>query len=96
MTKQEYRQLTTRSSRMEDKNIEDPYMVFDEYFNSFTLEESRNLLWNLYEYCVQGWAHDDVPSEEASKMLFFYTHTEMLLEATWLIDNKRKRKEQKK
>lgn len=92
MKKEEYRELTRRVSRMNAKKAASPYEALGDYFDSFTLEDCRNNLWELYERCVMSYAHEKSTHDEAAKMLFFYTHTEMLVEAAWLLNNKRKRK----
>jgi hypothetical protein len=92
MTNEEYTQLTRRSSRMESRNIENPLEAFDEYFRSFSLEDCRNHLWELYERCVMSYANQQTVHDDAATILFFYTHTEMLVEAAWLINNKQLRK----
>jgi hypothetical protein len=92
MTNEEYIQLTRRPSRMESRNIENPLEAFDEYFRSFSLEDCRNHLWELYERCVMCYASQQTVHDDAATILFFYTHTEMLVEAAWLINNKQLRK----
>jgi hypothetical protein len=92
MTKEEYEQLTRRPSRMEINNLETPYEAIYHFFNSFTLEDCRSNLWELYERCVMSYSAEGTDHDGASSMLFFYTHTEMLIEAAWLINNKRLQK----
>jgi hypothetical protein len=92
MTKKEKKQLTRRPSRMEANNIETPHEALSHFFSSFTLEDCRLHLWELYERCVISYSSEKTEHEEASVILFFYTQTEMLIEAAWLINNKRQRK----
>jgi len=95
MKREENKQLTRRPSRMEANNIGTPHEAIDHFFISFTLEDCRHHLWELYERCVMCYSSEQTFHEEASTILFFYTHTEMLMEAAWLINNKRKRKKEK-
>ncbi len=78
---------------MQSSNIDNPKDALESFFSSFTLDDCRNYLWELYERCVMSYAREHTVHETASDMLFFYTHTEMLIEAAWLINNKHKRKE---
>ncbi len=96
MTNNEHKQLTHRDSRMEANNISRPYDAIDEFFSSFTLEDCRHHLWELYTRCVLSYTSEGTEHDEATTILFFYTHTEMLVEAAWLINNKQKRKMGKK
>jgi hypothetical protein len=95
MRKEEYDQLTHRPSRMEVNNVETSREAIYHFFNSFTLEDCRHHLWELYERCVMSYSSEQTIHEEASTILFFYTHTEMLIEAAWLINNKHRRKQKK-
>ena len=95
MSKSEYKELTRRLSRMESKNVEKPYDAIEEFFSSFSLQDCRYHLWELYERCVMCYAREGTEHDEASDILFFYTHTEMLIEAAWLINNKKAKKRKK-
>lgn len=96
MTNKEYRLLTSRPSRMQSGNINDPKDALESFFSSFTLDDCRNYLWELYERCVMSYARERTVHETAPDILFFYTHTEMLIEAAWLMNNKHKRKMKKR
>lgn len=96
MTENEQKLLTHRSSRMQANNISRPKDAFESFFSCFTLDDCRNHLWELYERCVMSYAREHTEHDTASDILFFYRHTEMLLEAAWLINNKQKRKRRKK
>lgn len=80
---------------MQSSNIDNPKDALESFFSSFTLDDCRNNLWELYERCVMSYAREHTVHETASDILFFYTHTEMLMEAAWLINNKNKRKMKK-
>ena len=95
MTENEHALLTHRDSRMQANNISRPKDAFESFFNCFTLEDCRNHLWELYERCVMSYAQEHTEHDTASDILFFYTHTEMLIEAAWLINNKQERKRRK-
>ena len=95
MTKSEYKELTKRPSRMESNNVEKPYEAIEAYFDSFSLQDCRHHLWELYEHCVICYTREATQHDEASGILFFYTHTEMLIEAAWLINNKKARNRKK-
>ena len=96
MTENEKRLLTYRPSRMQDMNVSGPKEAFEVFFDCFTLEKSRNLLWELYERCVLSYGMDGTEHDSACDSLNFYMYTEMLLEAAWTINNKQKRKERKR
>ncbi|HVU85428.1 MAG TPA: hypothetical protein VHC50_11345 [Puia sp.] len=92
MTEKEKRLLTYRPSRMEDINVSTPKEALETFFNCFTLEKSRALLWELYERCVLSYESEGTEPDSASDTLFFYMYTEMLLEAAWIINNRQKEK----
>lgn len=91
MTREENEQLTRRPSRMETNNVAAPHEAIDHFFSFFTLEDCRHHLWELYERCIMCYSSEQTVHEDASTMLFFYTQTEMLIEAAWLINNRRQR-----
>jgi hypothetical protein len=95
MTREENEQLTRHPSRMETNNVGAPHEAFDHFFNFFTLEDCRRHLWELYEHCVMCYSSEQTVHEDASRILFFYTQTEMLIEAAWLINNRRQRSRRK-
>lgn len=81
---------------MQSNNVDTPKEAFDSFFSCFTLEDCRNRLWELYERCVMSYNREHTVHETAADILFFYTHAEMLMEAAWLIHNKRNRKRKKR
>lgn len=81
---------------MQSNNVDTPKEAFDSFFSCFTLEDCRNYLWELYERCVMSYNREHTIHETAADILFFYTHTEMLMEAAWLIYNKHNRKMKKR
>lgn len=88
MTPEEHKQLAGRLSRMEMNNVDQPSEVLYSYFSCFTLEDCRLYLWEMYEGWVMSFAREETAHEMASVMIFFYTQTEMLLEAAWLINSR--------
>ena len=51
---EEFQQLHYRPSRMEMTGVADSDEAFDAFFSSFSLEECRRHLWELYERCVMS------------------------------------------
>ena len=88
--------LTHRASRMQANNITTPQEALGIFFSCFTLEDGRNHLWELYRRCVLSYARERTPQDNAADILLFYTHTEMLLEAAWLLHTGRQRQAKKK
>ncbi len=87
MTNEEHKQLASRFPRMELNKVDQPSEALYSYFSCFTLEDCRLYLWELYEGWVMSFAREEAAHEMASVMIFFYTQTEMLLEAAWLMNN---------
>lgn len=96
MTKKERKLLMRRPSRMQENKSSTPEEALASFFDSFTLEECRMHLWELYERCVISYASEHTVYETAADILFFYTQTEMLMEAAWLMNNKQQRKLKKR
>jgi len=93
MRKEEYKELNYRPSRMESNNIDKPYEALEEFFRSFTLEDCRNHLWELYTRCVMSYKSEETIHDDAAGILFFFSQAEMLVEAAWLLNNARQRKQ---
>lgn len=92
MTKQEYKTLTYSSTQMESNGVNKPHEALEVFFNDFTVEDCRKRLGELYSHWVINHERQGTEYNEASTILHFYTHTEMLIEASYLLYNKKKRK----
>jgi hypothetical protein len=95
MKKEENDQLTRRPSRMELNHMATPYEAFEQYFDSFSLDDCRSHLWTLYERSVLSYTRELTHQENAMSTLYFYTQTEMMVEAAWLINQNRLRRKEK-
>jgi len=93
MTNEKFLELTHRATRMQSKGIENPYEAFDYLFESFTLQECREQLWELYMRCVMSYDRERTVHEKAFSTLLFFNCSEMLIEAAWLIHHERNGKE---
>ena len=82
---EEFQQLHYRPSRMEMTGVADSDEAFDAFFSSFSLEECRRHLWELYERCVMSYHSERTEHAQSATILFFYQQLEMLVEAVWLI-----------
>ena len=92
MKKKEQQILTYRAPRLQANNISTPKDALESFFSSFTLEDGRNHLWELYERCILSYAREQAVHKTAADILFFYTQMEMLLEAAWLMNNRQQKK----
>ncbi|OMP75752.1 HEPN domain-containing protein [[Flexibacter] sp. ATCC 35208] len=93
MTKQEYKTLTYRPTQMESNGVGKPHEALEVFFSDFTVEDCRKRLWELYSHWIINHERQGTEHNEASTILLFYTHTEMLIEAAYLLYNKKKRKD---
>jgi len=80
-----FKQLHYRSSQMEMTGVADSDEAFDAFFSSFSLEECRRHLWELYERCVMFYHSEKTEHAESATILFFYLQLEMLVEAAWIL-----------
>jgi transcription initiation factor IIE alpha subunit len=94
MTRKERIILTYRPSRLATEHIQKPEEAFEDYFSCFTLQDCRRHLWELYERCVMSYHREHTYHEDASDILLFYKYTEMIVEAAWLINNKKQKLQQ--
>lgn len=87
--KKHVKELHYRQSRMQENNVFSPLEVVDSFFSNFTLQEARAYLWDFYHSCVCYYCREGTQHENAAQAIFFYTETEMLIEAAWLIRNEK-------
>ena len=80
-----FQQLHYRPSQMEMTGVADSYEAFDAFFSSFSLEECRGHLWELYERCVMSYHSEQTEHAQSAEILFFYQQMEMLVEAAWIL-----------
>jgi hypothetical protein len=95
MKSKDLKKINYRPSRMEANYIKNPYKATEHFFSFFTLQDCRHNLWELYERCVMSYSREGTEHNEVSNILFFYTLSEMLYEAAWIIDRKLGRKRKK-
>lgn len=70
--------------RLSIDEIENPYLVFKEFFSCYNLVNVRACLWE--------WLHDGMHTQQskASDLLHIYEHVEKLIEATWVLTREHK------
>ena len=83
--KKHVKELHYRQSRMEENNVFSSMEAVDSFFSNFTLQEARNHLWDFYHSYVGYYCREGIHHDNAAQAIFFYTETEMLIEAAWLI-----------
>lgn len=64
-------------------------MALVDYFDCISLTDCRKYLWEFYCRFVESSCREENELEDADKYFFFFTHTEMLFEASWIISNRR-------
>ncbi len=92
MKKKYAAELCFRQSRMDVNNIHSSLDAIECFYNNFTLQDARTLLWDFYSCCVGYYSREGTHHDTAHESLFFYTEMEMLLEATWLMWQKKIKK----
>jgi hypothetical protein len=96
MNSEELAELNYRPSRMQFVGAQNPKQAIDYFFDSFTLQECREILWDLYAKCVLCYDSEGTHHDDAARKVHFYEYAEMLIEAAWLINNKNLKKRKDK
>lgn len=82
----------TASQLLSSKEIADPQLVIDEFFDFAHLPEVRELLWEWLKVTVTGTYHKELNTSERTTILTLYEKLSKLVEAAHILHTAPKRK----
>src|SRR5215471_14551095 len=81
--------------RLTDQERKNPVMVIQEFFDSYHLEEVRQLLWTWMVEVVTSQRSIANNPRDRNNNIFFYEKIEALVEAAFILKNKPRNKKYK-
>lgn len=75
--------------RLEEKERREPLAVLEQFFSDYRLHECRHILWTMVEACLTTDHSDFSEPEERADLLLRYNDLERLLEASYLLLQRR-------
>jgi hypothetical protein len=75
--------------RLGAEEQKDPFLMIDRFFTDYRLHEWRHNLWTMVEVCLTTDNVEFSDPEERANLLLRYNDLEKLLEAAWLILQRR-------
>src|SRR5215471_11820975 len=81
--------------RLTDQERKNPVMVIQEFFDSYHLEEVRQLLWTWMVEVVTSQRSIANNPRDRNNNIFFYEKIEALVEAAFILKNKPRNKKNK-
>lgn len=85
--------------RLNKEQKVNPLLIFDEFFQCYHLNETRQLLWDWLTEVITSSRSISNDSNERENHMFFYEKMEELIEAAFIIKkraNKQQRKKERK
>lgn len=75
--------------RLEERERREPLGVIERFFSDYRLHECRHILWTMVEACLTSGHSDFSEPEERADLLLRYNDLERLLEASYLLLQRR-------
>ncbi len=88
-------QLENQPLRLTEEEKQDPYIVLDDFFSNFHLQDVREMLWDWFVAAMSAESSAYNTGYARSNLVFVYEKLELFIEAVQVI-NKRRKKRQKR
>ena len=88
-------QLDNQPLRLTEEERQDPYIVLDDFFSNFHLQDVREMLWDWFVAAMSAESSAYNTGYARSNLVFVYEKLELFIEAVQII-NKRRKKRQKR
>ena len=88
-------QLDNQPLRLTEEERQDPYIVLDDFFSNFHLQDMREMLWDWFVAAMSSESSAYNTGYARSNLVFVYEKLELFIEAVQVI-NKRRKKRQKR
>ena len=79
--------------RLTESDKQNPYLVLEDFFTSFHLQDMREILWEWLSTALSTDSGHYSTGFQRSNLLFTYEKLELLLEAVYLLYKRRRKKE---
>jgi hypothetical protein len=89
------KELTHHPTAMEQHGFENVHEAMQHFFSFFTIQDSRKFLWEFYREWITGEGATATTGQERGLGLFFYEQLEVILEACYMLQKKRRQKKRK-
>lgn len=88
-------QLDNQPLRLTEEEKQDPYIVLEDFFSNFHLQDMREMLWDWLVAAISAESGAYNTGYARSNLVFVYEKLELFIEAVQVI-NKRRKKRQKR
>jgi hypothetical protein len=88
-------QLDNQPLRLTEEERRNPYIVLDDFFSCFHLQDMREMLWDWLVAAMSAESSAYITGYARSNLVFVYEKLELFIEAVQVI-NKRRKKRQKR
>jgi len=78
-------QWSNEPIRLNEAQMKNPALIFDEFFQNYHLNEVRQTMWQLLVDVVSYPGNDSNDHHERSNHMHFYEQIEMLVEGVWVM-----------
>jgi hypothetical protein len=82
--------LKDQPLRLTEKEMQNPYGALEDFFSCFQLQYTREMLWNWLVVAMSSEADIYSSGESRSNLVYFYEKLELLIEAAYEINKRRK------
>lgn len=86
-------QLDNQPLRLTEEERQDPYIVLEDFFSNFHLQDMREVLWDWLVAAMSSESCQYNTGFARSNLVFVYEKIELLVEAAYGIHKRRKKKQ---
>jgi hypothetical protein len=84
-------QLENQPLRLTEEEKQDPYIVLEDFFSNFHLQDMREMLWDWLVAAMSAESSAYNTGYARSNLVFVYEKLELMIEATYGIYKRRKK-----
>lgn len=82
--------------RLKEEEKKNPHLVIKEFYSWFDLQDMREILWDWLVAALSSESSTYNTGHARSNLIFIYEKTELLIEATYELNKRRKRRNRRK
>lgn len=87
--------LDNQPLRLTEEERQDPYIVLDDFFSNFHLQDIREILWDWLVAAMSAESSAYNTGYARSNLVFVYEKLELFIEAANVINKRRKKREKR-
>jgi hypothetical protein len=88
-------QLDNQPLRLTEEERQDPYIVLEDFFSNFHLQDMREMLWDWLVAAMSAESSAYNTGYARSNLVFVYEKLELFVEAVQVIYKRRKRRQKR-